>query len=60
MQEVNGEPEAALASLLTSDRLHPDFDATNLNMARVYRKLAEAAADPQQRETYATPHGIGS
>jgi len=52
-QEVNGEPEAALASLLTADRLHPGFDAINLNMARVYRKLAGAAKDPQQRETYA-------
>jgi len=52
-QEINGEPEAALESLLTADRLHPGFDAINLNMARVYRKLAGTAKDPQQRETYA-------
>jgi hypothetical protein len=53
VQEVNGEPEAALASLLTADRLHPKSDAINLNLARVYRKLAGTAQDPQQRETYA-------
>jgi len=53
VQEVNGEPEAALTSLLTSDRLHPKFDSTNLNLARVYRKLASAATDPKQKETYA-------
>jgi hypothetical protein len=51
-QEINGEPEAALESLLTADRLHPGFDAINLNTARVYRKLAGTAKDPHQRETY--------
>ena len=54
VQEVNGEPEAALASLLTSDQLHPKFDSTNLNLARIYRKLASAATDPRQKETYAS------
>ncbi len=53
VQEVKGEPTAALASLLTSDRLRGHFDATNLNLARLYRKLAGTAANPQQRETYA-------
>jgi hypothetical protein len=53
VEEVNGEPEAALASLLTADRLHPKSDAVNLNMARVYRKLAGTAQDSSQRETYA-------
>ena len=53
VQEVNGEPEAALASLLTADRLHPKFDSTNLNLARLYRKLAKAATDPKLKETYA-------
>ncbi len=53
VQEVNGQAEAALASLLTSDRLHPKFDSTNLNLARLYRKLAKTAADPEQKETYA-------
>ena len=52
VQEVKGDPDAALTSLLTSDRLHPRFDATNLNLALVYHKLAVAARDPQQRETY--------
>jgi hypothetical protein len=52
VQEVNGEPDAALASLLISDRLHPKFDATNLNLAHLYRKLAQTAKDPQQ-QTYA-------
>jgi hypothetical protein len=53
VQEVKGEQEAALTSLLTSDRLHPGFDSTNLNLARLYHKLAGTAADPRQRETYA-------
>jgi hypothetical protein len=53
IQEVKGEPDAALASLLTSDRLHPKFDSTNLNLARLYHKLAGTVADPKQRETYA-------
>jgi hypothetical protein len=52
-QEAKGDPDAALASLLTSDRLHPRFDATNLNLSRLYRKLAKTAQDPRQRETYA-------
>jgi hypothetical protein len=53
VQEVKGEPEAALASLLTADRLHPRFDSTNLNLARLYHKLAGTTTDPKQRETYA-------
>jgi hypothetical protein len=53
VQEVKGEPESALTSLLTSDRLHPGFDSTNLNLSRVYHRLAETAQDPKQRETYA-------
>jgi hypothetical protein len=53
VQEVNGEPEAALASLLTADQLHPRFDAINLNLALLYRKLAGGARDPRQRETCA-------
>ena len=40
VQEVNDEPEAALSSLLTADRLRPGFDAINLNLARLYRELA--------------------
>lgn len=50
VQEVKGEPDAALESLLTSDRLHPRFDATNLNLSRLYRKLAKTARTPQQQE----------
>ncbi len=53
VQEVNGAPEAALTSLLTADRLHPGFDAINLNMARLYHKLADANADLKQREIFA-------
>lgn len=52
IQEVKGDPDAALASLLTSDRLHPGFDATNLNLAQLYRKLAGSAKTPRQREAY--------
>jgi hypothetical protein len=53
VQEIKGEPEAALESLLTADRLHPKFDSTDLNLSRLYHKLAGNAADPEQRETYA-------
>jgi hypothetical protein len=53
VQEVKGKPEAALESLLTADRLHPKFDSTDLNLARLYRKLSKAAVDLKQRETYA-------
>ena len=53
VQEVKGDPEAALVSLLTADRLHSRFDAINLNLALLYHKLAETARNPQQRETYA-------
>ncbi len=53
VQEVKGEPEAALTSLLTADRLHPGSDSTSLNLARLYHKLAGTATDPKQRETYA-------
>ena len=52
IQEVKGDPDAALASLLTSDRLHPGFAATNLNLAQLYRKLAKTAKTPQQKEAY--------
>jgi hypothetical protein len=52
VQEVNGEPEAALSSLLTADRLRPGFDAINLNLARLYRKLAGTAQDSRQKEMY--------
>ena len=52
VQEVKGEPEAALASLLTSDHLHTEFDATNLNLSRLYRKLARTAGTPQQQQMY--------
>jgi hypothetical protein len=52
VQEVNGEPDAALASLLIADRLHPKFDSTNLNLSRLYRKLAGMATNPQQKKTY--------
>jgi hypothetical protein len=50
---VRGEPEAALASLLMSDRLHPKFDSTNLNLALLYHKLAGTAVDSNQKQTYA-------
>ena len=50
--EVKGDFDAALASLLQSDRLHPNFDATNLNLSRLYRKLAGTAPDFSRRENY--------
>jgi len=50
---MEGQPEAALKSLLISDQLHPRFDSTNLNLARLYHKLAGLTQDPAQREVYA-------
>jgi hypothetical protein len=52
IEEVKGEPDAALASLLMSDRLHPNFDSTNLNLSQLYRKLAGTATNPEQKKTY--------
>jgi hypothetical protein len=52
VQQVNGQPMAALDSLLTSDHLHPHFDSTNLNLAELYRQLAATAQTPQQQATY--------
>lgn len=51
IQEVSGELDAALASLLTADQLRPRVDSINLNLAYLYKKLA-AAKDPAQRDTY--------
>jgi hypothetical protein len=53
VQEVKGEPDAALESLLTADRLHPKFDSTDLNLSRLYHKLAGSTTNPKQREAYA-------
>jgi hypothetical protein len=53
VQEVKGEPEAALTSLLTADHLRPKFDSTNLNLALLYHKLAGTAGDPNQKTAYA-------
>jgi len=53
VQEVRGDLDGALASLLRADELHPGFDSTLLNLARLYHKLAEATTDKQQHRTYA-------
>ena len=52
IEEVTGQPDAALASLLIADQLHPNFDSTNLNLSRLYRKLSATAQNLPQRETY--------
>jgi hypothetical protein len=53
LQEVQGEPEKALASLLTSDQLHPRFDSTDLNLSRLYHQLAGTTTNSVQRQEYA-------
>jgi len=53
LQEVRDEPKAALDSLLTADRLRPQFSSTILNLALLYHKLARAATDPKEKATYA-------
>lgn len=52
VQQVKGQPQAALESLLTSDRLRPHFGPTNLNLAELYRGLAASAQTPQQQQIY--------
>jgi hypothetical protein len=52
VQQVTGQPQKALQSLLMSDRLRPRFNATNLNLAQLYRQLAEAAQTSQQQKIY--------
>lgn len=52
IQQVRGQPEAALQSLLLSDQLHPNFNSTNLNLAELYRQLAATAKTPQQQKEY--------
>ncbi len=53
LQEVNGDLNAALTSLLTADQIHPRFDSTKLNLARLYRKLGKTDIALPQRMTYA-------
>ena len=52
-QEIEGKPKDARESLLMSDRLRPEFDATNLNLARLDRRLAQNATDPAEKGAYA-------
>ena len=52
-QEVRGEPEAALTSLLIADQLRPKFDSTLLNLALLYHKLAGLTAEAHQHANYA-------
>jgi hypothetical protein len=53
VHEVQGRPKEALASLLLADQLRPGFDAINLNLARLYFRLAETIPDVPQRKGYA-------
>ena len=53
VQEVDGNPQGALASLLTSDSMRPRFDSTNLNLGRLYHRLAANTTDGSQKENYA-------
>ena len=52
IEDVTGKPEAALDSLLTSDKLRPGFDSTQYNLSRIYKELAQSATDDHQREIY--------
>lgn len=52
VQEVKGDENGALESLLTSDQLHPGFAPTNLNLSLLYRKLADTAKNPDQKKAY--------
>ena len=52
LQEATGHPQEALASLLLADELRPGFDAINLNLARLYFRLAKTSSDFAQAQTY--------
>jgi len=52
IEDVTGQPNAALNSLLISDKLRPKFDSTQYNLSQVYQELAQSTADDQRRETY--------
>lgn len=53
VQEVKGNPKDALASLLISDQLRPGSDAVNLNLARLYARLARMGTNSVDQQTYA-------
>src|SRR5262249_31936405 len=46
LQEVNGNPQEALKSLLLADQLRPRFDSINLNLARLYFRLSKSMTEP--------------
>ena len=51
VQEVTGDLEGALQSLLRSDQIHPGFADVSLGLSRVYRRLAEMGAlSPMRRD----------
>jgi hypothetical protein len=52
IEEVTGKPDAALESLLISDKLRPRFDSTDFNLSRIYQELAGTTKDVHQREIY--------
>ncbi|HZR19368.1 MAG TPA: hypothetical protein VFE51_18920 [Verrucomicrobiae bacterium] len=52
VHEVTGAPQKALASLLLADQLRPGFDSINLNLARLYFRLAQGEANRPQKETF--------
>jgi hypothetical protein len=52
VQQVKGDPNGALNSLLMSDRLKPRFPPTDLNLSLLYQNLAGSAKNPQQQKVY--------
>jgi hypothetical protein len=46
--QVKGDAKGALNDLLISDRIHPGFAPTNLNLSLLYRQLAATAQNRQQ------------
>lgn len=53
VQELRGQPEAAIESLLISERLNGSFPATRYNLAMLYRDQALGSEDPASRARYA-------
>jgi hypothetical protein len=52
LEEVTGRPQEALSSLLSADQLRPGFDSINLNLARLYLRLAKTSTEASRREEY--------
>ncbi len=52
IEEIRGEPETAVETLLLADRTRPRFEATNRNLAYLYARLASETKNRKKRAEY--------